>query len=626
MVINLKKVKTLLLGRALTNDRLSHEKLSRLWGLPIVASDAVSSVAYAVEEILLAMVGMLGLLAVRYVGLVSLSIILLLVILIISYSQIITHYPRGGGAYDVSKDNFGRGTSLAAAACLIVGYILTAAVSIASSTAAVVAAFPALAPYKVPISVACLLVITLINLRGASESSKIFGVPTYLFIAAMAILIVAGLARFFTGSLEPIDYSAQADLVPAGTLPSLTLFLFLRAFASGCAGLTGVEAISNTVPNFREPPVRTAKHVLYLMGGIVMFIFGGTGFLASRLQVLPVENTTVISQITGAVFGRGAMFFILQFATALILLLAANTAYSGLPVLLSILSHDSYVPRQFSHRGAKLSFSNGIILISVVSAILLIVFRADTHVLIPFYAVGVLVSFTISQAGMFVKWLKMKAKGWRYKSLVNGFGALITFIASIVVLIVKFTQGAWILAVVIPLIMWFMVFTHRNYHKYSRAICVEGCDYRPKENDCPNRQPCIVLIHHMNKGTLKTLDYAMGISSNITALHISTTPAHTEQLKQQWEALKIAVSLTVITAPHREFLQPLSDYITEREANLQPGEILTAVLTEYSGNRYYKMFHNHTPFYIEQQLSRHDSVVTVLVPFIIHDEQAEVVA
>jgi len=617
----LKKLKTLLLGRELPNDRLSHEKLSRMWGLPIVASDAVSSVAYAVEEILLAMVPLLGLLAVRYVGMVSISLILLLVILVFSYSQTITHYPQGGGAYDVSKENFGRGTSLAAAACLIVGYILTAAVSIASSTAAVVAAFPALAPYKVLISIACLLLITLINLRGASESSKIFGVPTYLFIASMAILIIAGLARFFAGALEPIHYSAQDGVASSGTLSGITLALFLRAFASGCSGLTGVEAVSNTVPNFREPSVKTAKHVLYLLGGIVMFIFGGISFLAGSLKVMPLHDATVISQIAEAVFGKGAIFYLLQFTTALILLLAANTAYSGLPVLLAILSHDNYVPKQFSHRGAKLGFSNGIILISVVSALLLIAFKADTHALIPFYAVGVLVSFTISQAGMFVKWLKIKTGGWRYKSLVNGFGALVTFIGSIVVLVMKFTEGAWVIAVIIPLIMWFMSFTHKNYHRYSQAISTEGYDYRPKESGSENRQPCIVLIHHMNKGTLKTIDYAMDISSNITALHISTTHLHTTHLERQWKKLSVNIPLTVIPAPHRDVLQPLSDYITARQAELLPGETLTVVLTEYSGNRYYKLFHNRTPFYIEKLLSRHNSVVTVLVPFVIYDEK-----
>lgn len=615
----MKKLKTLLLGKALTNDRLSHEKLSRMWGLPVMASDAVSSVAYAVEEILMALVPLLGFLAVRYVGLVSIPIILLLVILIFSYSQIISHYPKGGGAYDVSKEVFGRRVSLAAASCLIVDYILTAAVSISSSTAAITAAFPSLAPYKVAISVACILLITLINLRGASESSKIFGVPTYLFIASMAVLIITGFARYFSGGLNPIDYSAAPGVVPSETLSGITLLLFLRAFSSGCTALTGVEAVSNAVPNFREPSAKTAKHVLYMLGWIIIFIFGGTSFLAGALKVIPMHDATVISQIAHAVFGKGLMFYLLQFTTSLILLLAANTAYNGLPVLLSILSHDRFVPKQFSHRGAKLSFSNGILLICVAGALLLIVFKADTHALIPFYAVGVLVSFTISQAGMFLKWRKMKSDGWRYKSLINGLGALVTFIGSIVVFAMKFISGAWVIAFIIPLIMWLMSFTYKNYHKYSQAISVEGCDYHPKETVGANRQPCIVLIHNMSRGTLKAIDYAMDISSNIIALHISTTPQHTALLERQWEQLKIGVPLTVVPAPHRDAMQPLSDYITACEAGLQPGETLTVVLTEYSGNRYYKLFHNQTPFYIEKLLSRHNSVVTVLVPYIIYD-------
>ena len=616
----MKKLKNVLLGKALANDRLSHEKLSRLWGLPIVASDAVSSVAYAVEEILYAMVPLMGLLAVRYVGTVSLSIILLLIILVFSYSQTITHYPQGGGAYDVSKENFGRGTSLAAAACLIVGYILTAAVSIASSSAAVVAAFPALAPYKVLISVVCLALITLINLRGASESSKIFGVPTYVFIASMAVLIIAGFARWLSGSLVPIDYGGQAGLVSSQAASGMTLMIFLRAFASGCSGLTGVEAVSNTVPNFRDPPVRTAKHVLYLLGVIVMFIFGGTGFLAGQLQVVPVENTTVISQIAGAVFGKGIMFYFLQFTTALILLLAANTAYSGMPVLMSILSHDRNVPKQFSHRGAKLSFSNGIILISVVSALLLAAFKADTHALIPFYAVGVLVSFTISQAGMFVKWLKMKSGGWQYKSLINGFGALVTLVGSIVVFSMKFREGAWVIAIIIPLVMWFMSFTHKNYHRFSEVISAQGYDYHYRSGRGAGAAPCVVLVHYMNKGTLKALDYAMDISSDVTALHIDTTPSHTALLREQWEALETGIPLTVIPAPYRDVLEPLAAYIFEREARLRPGEQMTVILTKFMGDRYFRLFHNQTPLYIEQQLSRHKNVVTAVVPFICDEE------
>jgi len=607
-----KKIKTLLLGEALTDDALSHEKLSRIWGLPIMASDAVSSVAYAVEEMLYAMVPLMGLLASRYVGVTGAAVILLLLILVMSYSQTITKYPKGGGAYDVSKDNFGRGTALAAASCLIVGYILTVAVSVASAGAAIVAAYPAAAPYKTAVSVVCVLILTLGNLRGMSESSKIFGIPTYIFIVLMGLMLVTGFARWFAGNLRPIDYGGHAGLLPQ---ESLTLMIFMRAFASGCSGLTGVEAVSNTVPQFRDPPVRTAKHVLYLLGAVIVFLFGGTSFLAGTLGVVPVENTTVISQMAEAVFGKGILFFALQASTALILVLAANTAYNGMPVLLSILAHDRYVPKQFSHRGAKLSFSNGIILISAVSVALLVIFKADTHALIPFYAFGVLVSFTLSQAGMFVKWLRDKEPGWQYKSLINGFGALVTLAASVVVFAMKFAAGAWVIGIVVPLLMWFMHFTHKNYHDYEDTISLDDHDYHPKEMRSPNLKPCIVLIHGMSRGELAAIDYAMDISGNITALHVSRTPQHTEHLKKRWEKMKIGIPLTVIPAPHREILEPLNDYITRREEEIAGDEKLTVVLIKYMGSWRYKMFHNNTSLYIENYLSRHPKVVTVLVSY-----------
>jgi amino acid transporter len=576
-----------------------------------MASDAVSSVAYAVEEILYALVPLLGILSVGYVGLVSIPIILLLVILVFSYSQIITKYPKGGGAYDVSKDVFGKKTSLAAASCLIVDYILTAAVSVSSSTAAIVAAFPELVSYKVIISIVCILFITLINLRGISESSKIFGVPTYLFILSMAILIITGFVRYSTGNLIAIEYTA-----PPEPLQGITLLLFLKAFSSGCTALTGVEAVSNAVPNFREPPVKTARHVLYMLGVIIIFIFGGTSFLASVIKVIPVENTTVISQMAQQIFNGGFMYYALQFTTALILLLAANTAYNGMPILLSILAHDKYIPKQFSHRGAKLSFSSGIMLISVISIILLIVFQADTHALIPFYAVGVLVSFTISQAGMFIKWLKIREKGWIYKSFINGFGALTTLVGSIVVFSMKFISGAWVIAVIIPVIMLFMAFTHKEYAKFEKAVSIESYDYKYKGNKSNNNKPCVVLIHNMNKGTLKTLDYALDISSNITALHISRTLSHTEALQKQWEKLGIDIPLTVIPAPYREIMQPLMDYITEREKKLEKSEHLTVILTKYIGDWKYRIFHNQTSLFIESRLSNHKDSVTILVPYV----------
>lgn len=293
----MKNLKDILLGSALTSDQLKGEKLSRTWGLPIMASDAVSSVAYAVEEILMALVPALGMLAVNYVGLVSIPIILLLVMLVFSYSQIINHYPDGGGAYVVSKENFGRRSSLLSAACLIVDYILTVAVSISSSTAAIVAAFPELTPYKVLIAIICILLITLINLRGVRESSKIFGIPTYLFIITMLILIITGFVRIAAGTLRPIDYSAVQDLIPQEAISGITLLLFLRAFASGCSALTGVEAVSNAVPSFREPSTKTAKHVLYMLCAIIIIIFGGTSFLASSLKVIPLIGATVMSQL-----------------------------------------------------------------------------------------------------------------------------------------------------------------------------------------------------------------------------------------------------------------------------------------------------------------------------------------
>lgn len=617
-MVPLRKIKNILLGKQLKSDQLQAEKLSRFWGLPIMASDAVSSVAYAVEEILMALIPALGLGAVAYVGLVSVPIIVLLVILVFSYTQIINHYPNGGGSYVVSKENFGRRPSLLAATCLIVDYIMTVAVSISSSTAAIVAAFPGLAEHKVLISLLCIALITLINLRGVGESAKIFGIPTYAFIACMAILIVTGLARMLGGTLSPVAYSeAQRALLPPETMQGITLLLFLRAFSSGCSALTGVEAVSNAIPSFREPSQKTARDVLFMLGTIIVFIFGGTSFLAGFLKVVPLHGTTVMSQMAQAVFGEGVMYYALQVTTSLILLLAANTAYSGLPILLSILAKDRYMPRQFAQRGTKLSFSNGILFIFIVGSLLMIIFQADTHRLIPFYAVGVFVSFTISQAGMFMKWVRGKEKGWKHKSLINGTGALITFVGTIVVFFTKFTHGAWFLLVAVPLIMAFMSVTHRHYFRVYQAITVEGYNYHFTPSTSHDKIPCVMLIHNMNKASLKMLDYAKDISSDVTALHISTTPTHTQELQRQWEAMGIGIPLTVIDAPYRQIMEPLEEYMLKREKQLSKGQMLTVILAKFVGNGLWDtIYHNQTTFFIERILGRHRKIVTVLVPFL----------
>ena len=612
-------IKNIFLGKALSNKQLSHEKLTKFWGLPIMASDAVSSVAYAVEEILMTLIVPLGMLSVHYVGLVSLPIILLLLILVFSYSQIINHYPNGGGAYVVSMENFGRRPALLAASCLVIDYIMTVAVSISSSTAAILAAVPSLAPYKVGISLLCVGLITLLNLRGVSESAKIFGIPTYIFIVSMAAMIITGLISIVNGSMHPISYSEEVirEVNASQMYSGITLLLFLRAFSAGCSALTGVEAVSNAIPSFKEPSQKTAKHVLFMLGGIIVFIFGGTSILASVLKVVPIHGTTVMSQMAGAVFGNGFMFYVLQFTTSLILLLAANTAYNGLPNLLSILAKDGYMPRQFSQRGTKLSFSNGIVFIFIITGILLIVFQADTHKLIPFYSVGVFVSFTISQAGMFVRWLRTKEKGWQHKSIINGFGAFVTLIGTGVVFVTKFTAGAWMLAVAIPFIMLFMSKTHKHYIMFGKEITADGYDYKYVESKSGDKLPCIVLTHNMNKAMLKTFDYAKDISSDITALHISTTPQHTEKLKQQWNEMGISVPLTIIEAPYREILTPLEEYVSKREKELKKGENLTVILTKFVGNGWRDaLFHNQTSFFIESKLSRHKNIVTVLVPYL----------
>ena len=617
--MDISKLKKIVIGEALKDDELQNEKLSRLWGLPIMASDAVSSVAYAVEEILMALVPALGILAVNYVGLVSLPIMILLLILVFSYSQIISCYPNGGGAYVVSKENFGRKASLLAATCLIIDYIMTVAVSISSSTAAIVSVCPWLESYKVIISLICVGLITLINLRGVGESSKIFGVPTYIFIFTMIILIFTGFAKYFNGSLNIITYdNSQISNILTGNLKSMSLVLFLCAFSSGCSALTGVEAVSNAIPSFKEPSQRNANHVLFMLGGIIILIFGGTSFLASVLKVIPIENKTVLSQMGSVIFGsNNIMYYILQITTSLILILAANTSYSGLPVLLSVLAKDHYMPHHFAKRGAKLSFSNGILFIFILSSILLIIFKADTHRLIPFYSVGVFVSFTISQFGMFVKWRRSRKPGWKYKSIINGIGALVTFIGSIVVFTTKFVSGSWILLIISPILMYFMSYTYRHYFKFLKNISILGYDYKYKPTQTTDNFPCIVLIDKINKAALKTFDYANMITSNLTVLHVSFSEDETERIQRQWEKLGITVPITVIQTPYRDPMIPIKEYISDREFNLMSDQNLTVVLTRISGNNFWdQIYHNRTTFVLERELRKHEKITTILVPYL----------
>lgn len=606
-------IKDVLLGKPLKNNEISHEKLSRLWGLPIMASDAVSSVAYAIEEILFILIPTIGILSFHSLPYIIIPIMLLLVILVLSYSQIIDHYPNGGGAYAVAKENIGKTSALLSAAALTIDYIMTVAVSISSSTAALVSAFPSFHGYKVIISLICVAIITLINLRGVREASKVFGLPTYIFIGSMAILIISGIYRLLTGSLNPIEYTTP--IIPRETMEGIGMLVILKAFSSGCSAMSGVEAVSNAVPSFAKPATRNAKHVLFMLGAIIVFIFGGTSILAINLQVAPIEGHTVLSQISTAVFGNTFMYYVIQVFTALILILAANTAYNGLPQLLYILAHDGYVPRQFSSRGTKLSFSNGIVFIFIMASLLIIGFKSEVHALIPLYSVGVFISFTIAQFGMFKKWLSTKEKNWQYKCWINGFGALVTFVVSIIVFSTKFSDGAWILAIAIPGIMAAMYFVNKHYTFIGQQLSLE--EFNPYYNkDAVTSTQCILLVHDINKPFLKAINYANSISNNITALHVCRHPEHAEALRKQWEELEIPINLKIIETPYRDIIKPMDDYLWEREKELKHGENISVIIIKFITAHWYdNILHNQTTYFFSQNLSKHKNISTVILPF-----------
>ena len=606
-------IKHFLLGKPLKNNEISHEKLSRLWGLPIMASDAISSVAYAIEEILLVLIPAIGILAFRSIPYIIIPILLLLSILVLSYSQIIDHYPNGGGAYAVAKENIGKTSSLLTAAALIIDYILTVAVSISSSTAALVSAFPAFQDHKIIISLICVFIITLINLRGAKEASKVFGLPTYIFIVSMALLIITGLFKLITGTLNPIVYATP--ILPTETIQGIGLLIMLKAFSSGCSAMSGIEAVSNSVPSFAEPSTRNAKHILILLGAIIIFIFGGTSILAINLQVAPMVGHTVLSQISVAVFGHTFLYYVIQVFTALILILAANTAYNGLPQLLYLLAHDGYIPRQFSSRGTKLSFSNGIVFIFVMASLLIIGFKSEVHSLIPLYSVGVFISFTIAQYGMFKKWRTTKEKNWQYKCWINGFGALVTLVVSIIVFSTKFLDGAWILAIAIPGIMALMYFVNKHYTFIGSQLNLKEF-YPYYDKNVVTSTQCILLVHDINKPFLKALNYANSISNDITALHVCRHPEHAKSLRKQWEELQIPIKLNIIETPYRDIIKPMDEYLWQRERDLKPGENISVILIKFvSEHMYDGILHNQTTHFISQHLSKHKNVSTVVLPF-----------
>lgn len=615
----LDSLKRLLIGKPLKNEALSGEKYSVFMGLPILSSDAISSVAYATEEILLVLYPVVGILAYGSMLQVSSAIIGLLILITLSYRQTIENYPNGGGAYIVAKENLGLISGISAGAALSVDYTLTVAVSIAAGTAAIISAFPILEKHRVLICLVILVFIMIGNLRGITESAKIFSIPPYAFILGMVTMVIVGMVKYGVTGVVPTPPPATEVAAQS----SVTIFLLLRAFSSGCSALTGVEAVSNAVPNFEEPSTKHAKTTLMLLALIVLIVFGGISVLANIYRVVPVEGKTVLSQIAESIFGKGFMYYYIQATTAIILAMAANTAYSGFPLLLSVIAREGYMPRQFAIRGDRLSYSNGIMILSMLAAILIIIFRGDTHLLIPLYAVGVFVSFTLSQSGMFMKWIRERGKGWLHKAFINGLGALVTGVAVIIIGATKFVHGAWVVIVIIPILVNIMLKIRHHYTAVAKQLKIESKELSSVdfEKDI-YRNRVIVPIASVNKASIRALRYAKTISDSIAAFNIVMDDEEKEKIEKKWALLNTDIPLIIRSSPYRKVVSPLLEFIQSEEYDLKKGDIITVVIPQFSvKDWWHKLLHNHTSIFISTELLKHKHIVIATIPLRLKDDK-----
>lgn len=591
------RAKEIILGSPFATSQAIHERLTKLKALAVFSSDALSSSAYATEEILLVLV-LAGSGTLHNALPIAVVITALLALVAISYRQTIRAYPNGGGAYIVAHENLGRTPGLVAAAALLVDYVLTVAVSTAAGVAAVTSAAPDLIDFKVLIGVVVIVLITLANLRGVRESGSIFAFPTYLFIAMMTAAIVIGFAKVVLGDTPGSLWHEAPPQESVQATQGLTLFLILKAFSSGCAALTGVEAISNGVPAFKPDESKNARTTLTAMAIILAFLFIGITFLSSRYGFVPNEHETIVSELGRNVFGKNAIYYVYQAATALVLFLAANTSYADFPRLSAILAHDKFMPRQFTFRGDKLAFSNGILLLSVAAIALVIGFNGEVSNLIPLYAVGVFVSFTLSQGGMVIHWLRLKETGWRVSMVINFVGMTGTAVVALIIAGTKFMDGAYISIVVMLILMGMFVLIRRHYDWYERAIHIDEHDLRaPPPMASPadpaaRRVHVVIPVDGVNRVTMGAIDMARAMSASITAVHLTDSLEDAEAFRERWSRLVPDVPLLVIESPYRAFAAPMLAYI-ESIALGDPGERITVILPGFRAHHWWEsLLHN----------------------------------
>ena len=600
------QLKRVLVGAPIPSHLAHHERLSRVTGLAVLSSDPLSSVAYATEEILRVLI-LVNVSALAFASPIAAVIASILAIVVYSYRQTIYAYPSGGGAYIVARENLGELPSLVAASALLIDYILTVAVSIAAGVAALTSAFPGVMDHRVPLALGFLAVLTLGNLRGIRESGQIFAAPTYFFIASLLVLIATGIWRSVTGAIAPIE--TQGTMSSIGQ--PITLLLLLRAFSNGCTAMTGVEAVSNGVPAFKAPEARNAAATMVIMATLSIAMFLGITLLAQSYKVVPSETETVVSQLARGIFGgRGTPYYLVQLATMLILILAANTAYADFPRLASILARDRYLPRQFMNQGDRLAFSNGILGLSAFAAVLLVTFGGDTHALIPLYMIGVFLSFTISQAGMVVHWKALRQRGWRWNSAVNGTGSVVTALVLIVVAITKTHEGAWIIMLLIPLLV--VVFRITKGHYTAVAAQLTLTDWQPPER---HQNRVIVPVSGVQRAVVSALDYARTLSPDVRAVYIDIDPAVTGQVQSDWAKWGRGIPLVVLASPFRSLMEPLLEYVEQLDA-AHKDDYITVVLPEFVPARWWHhLFHNQRALLIKGAFLFKPHTIVTSVPF-----------
>jgi amino acid transporter len=608
--------KRLLIGKPIATEQQHHERLSKVTALAVFSSDALSSVAYATEAILAVLI-LAGTQALGLALPIGAGIAALLVVVAFSYRQTIRAYPKGGGGYVVAHENLGENPGLVAAAALLIDYVLTVAVSISAGVAAVTSlasnwGFPELKLYAVEIALFFIILVTLANLRGVKESGAIFAVPTYAFVVSMLLMIAFAITRDAVVGIDRVVHPIPPEFPEAGE--ALGIWLILRAFAAGCTALTGVEAISDGVPAFKSPESRNASTTLTWMVGLLVAMFLGITWLANAHGAVPNEATheTVVSQIARTVFGIGPVYFFIQIATALILVLAANTAYADFPRLASFLSRDRFLPRQFSSRGDRLVFSNGILALGFFSALLVVIFHANEIAMLPLYAIGVFISFTLSQSGMVRRHFTVKELGWQRGAMINGLGALLTAVVLVVLGVTKFTHGAWVVMVLIPFMVLGFKSIHRHYKRVAEQLSLTTAA-RPKP---VRRLTAVVLISGIHKGVLPALQLAKSLApDNVTAVYVNLDPDHTERIRTRWCDWGCEVPLVVLESPFRSLITPLMKYIDEVDSRYGDDEVMV-ILPEFVPAHWWEhLLHNQTGLLLRTALMFRKGKIIISVPY-----------